>query len=54
MDLYKHGHFCSFFFVGNMGQENVLYIFLEQKKRLSKAKNQKVQKVKKLTFFQRG
>ena len=42
MDLYKNGHFCSFFFVDNMGQENDIYNILEQKKRLSEAKNQKV------------
>ena len=32
----KIGHFSIFFFFGNIGQENVFYDILEQKKRLSR------------------
>ena len=32
----KSGHFSNFFFLGNIGQENVFYEILEQKKCLSK------------------
>ena len=32
----KNGHFSNFFFLGNIGQENVFYEILEQKKCLSK------------------
>ena len=32
----KNGHFLIFFFLGNIGQENVFYDILEQKKCLSK------------------
>ena len=28
----KNGHFSNFFFLGNIGQENVFYDILEQKK----------------------
>ena len=31
----KYGHFSNFFFLGNIGQENVFNDILEQKKRLS-------------------
>ena len=27
----KNGHFCNFFFLGNIGQENVFYDILERK-----------------------
>ena len=37
--------FFQLFFLGNIGQENVFYDILERKKRLSKLKKQKVQKV---------
>ena len=40
-------------FLGNIGQQNVFYHILEQKKRLSRLLKQEDQKVKKLTFFQR-
>ena len=50
----KNGHFSNFFFLGNIGQENVFLWYSRTKKRLSKLKKQEVQKVKKLTFFQRG
>ena len=42
------------FFLGNIDQENVFYDILEQKKYLSRLYKQKVQKVEKLKFFQRG
>ena len=43
----KNGHFSNFFFLGNIGQENVFYYILErknsflgyQKKKLKKSKN---------------
>ena len=49
----KNGHFSNFFFLGNIGQENVFYDILERKNAFLSQK-QEVQKVKKLTFFQRG
>ena len=49
----KNGHF-SIFFLGNIGQESVFYDILERKNSLLGYKNKKVQKVEKLTFFQRG
>ena len=42
------------FFLGNIGQESVFYDILERKNSLLGYKNKKVQKVEKLTFFQRG
>ena len=42
------------FFLGNMGQENVFYHILEQENAFLGYKKKEVQKVKKLTFFQRG
>ena len=32
----KNGHFSNFFFLGNIGEENVFYDNLERKKRLTK------------------
>ena len=46
--------FPTLFFLGNIGQENVVYDILERKKRLSRLQKQEIQKVEKLTFFQRG
>ena len=44
--------FFIFFFLGNMGQENVVYDILEQKKRLSSLyKNKKFKKEKNCHFF---
>ena len=37
----KYGHFSNFFFLGNIGQENVLHDILEQKKTLPGYKNLK-------------
>ena len=50
----KNGHFSNLFFLGNMGKENVFYDIVELRKRPSRLKNQEVQKVEKLKFFQRG
>ena len=49
----KNGHF-SYFFLDNIGQENVFYDILEQKNAFLGYKNKKIKKSKKLTFFQRG
>ena len=49
----KNGHISNFFFLGVIGQENVFYDILEQKSAFLGHKKQKVQKVKKLPFFQR-
>ena len=54
MVLVQKWPFFQIFFLGNVGQENVFYDILEKKKRLSRLSNQEVQKVQKLTFFQRG
>ena len=40
----ENGHFSKFFFLGNMGQKNVIYDILQWK----------VQNVEKLTSFKRG
>ena len=50
----KNCHFSSFYCLGNIGQENVFYVILELKKRLSRLYKKEVEKVEKLTFFQRG
>ena len=50
----KNGHLSNFFFLGNIGQKNVFYDILEPKKRLSRLQKQEVQKVEKLSFFQKG
>ena len=50
----KNGHFSNFLFLGKIGQENVFYVVLERKNGFSRPKKQEVQKVDKLTFFQRG
>ena len=51
--LSKNHHFSSFFFLGNIGQENVFYDILERKNDFLGYKKA-VQKVEILTFFQRG
>ena len=43
-----------FFFLGNIGQENVFYDILKRQKRHSRLGKQEVQKVKKLIFFPKG
>ena len=45
--------FFQLFFLGNIGQKNVFYDILERKNAFLGYKK-KVQKVEKLTFFQRG
>ena len=50
----KMAIFPTFLFLGNIGRENVFYDILKPKKRLSSLQKQDVQKVEKLTFFQRG
>ena len=50
----KNDHFSYFFFLGNIGQENVFYDILERNNDFLGYKKQAVQKVEKLTFFQRG
>ena len=42
----KNGHFSKLFFLGNIGQENVFYDILEQKKALLGYKNKKFKKSK--------
>ena len=50
----KNGHFSIFFFLVQIGQENVFYDILKGKKRFSSLEKQEVQKVQILRFFQRG
>ena len=50
----KNGHFSNFLFLAKISKKNVFYDILERKKRLTKLWTQQVQKVEKLTFFQRG
>ena len=46
----ENGHFCNFFFKGNIGQENVFYDILERKNALLAYKNKKFKKSKKWHF----
>ena len=48
--LSKNGHFCNFFFVGNIGQENVFYDILERKNAFLGYKNKKFKKSKNWLF----
>ena len=50
----KNGHFSNFFLLGNTGLENVFYDILERKNAFLGYKKNKLKKVEKLTFFQRG
>ena len=45
--------FFQLFFLGNIGQEKAFYNIQEKKTPFYPIKKQKVQKVEKLTFFQR-
>ena len=54
MVLVQKWPFYQIFFLGNIGQENVFYDILERKESLSRLQKQQVQKVEKVTFFQRG
>ena len=47
----KNGHFSYFFFLGNIGKENVFYDILERNNDFLSYKKQAVQKVEKLKFF---
>ena len=42
----KNGHFSNFFFLGNIGQENVFYYILERKNAFLSYKNKKFKKSK--------
>ena len=42
----KNGHFCNFFFLGNVGQENVFDDILERKNAFLGYKNKKSKKSK--------
>ena len=50
----KIGHFSIFFFLGNLGQENVFYDILERKNTFLCYKNKELKKDEELQFFQRG
>ena len=47
----KNGHFCNFFFLGNVGQENVFYDILERKNDFLDYKDKKFKKSKYSDFF---
>ena len=47
----KNGHFSYFFFLGNIGQENVFYDILERKNAFLGYKNKKSKKSKNWHFF---
>ena len=46
----KNGHFSNFFFLGNIGQENVFYDILERKNAFLGYKNKKLKKSKNWDF----
>ena len=46
----KNGHFCNFFFLGNLGQENVFYDILERENAFLGYKNKKFKKSKNWHF----
>ena len=49
----KNGHFCNFFFLSNIGQENVFYYILERKKAFLGYKNKKCKESRNWHFSQR-
>ena len=49
----KNGHFSNFYFLGNIGQENVFYDILEQKNAIVAYKNKKF-KMSKSWHFSKG
>ena len=51
MVLIKNGHFSNFFFLGNIGQENVFYDILERKNDFLDYKDKKFKKSKNSQFF---
>ena len=50
----KNGHFSNFFFLGNIGQENVFYDILERKNALLGYKNKNFKKSKYWLFSKGG
>ena len=46
----KNGHFSNFYFLGNIGQENVFYDILEQKDGFLGYKSKKLEKSKNLHY----
>ena len=50
----ENGRFSNFYFLGNIGQENLFYDIVHRKNALVAYKKKKFKKVEKLTFFQRG
>ena len=48
----KNGHFSNFFFLGNIGQENVFYDILERKNAFLGYKNKESKNSKKWHFSQ--
>ena len=53
MVLVKKWAFFQLLFLSSIGEENVFYDIVKQKKSLSKLLKLEVEKVEKLTFFQR-
>ena len=49
----KNGHFLKFFFLSNLGQENLFYDILERNKAFVGYKIKKFEKLEELTFFPR-
>ena len=49
----KNGHFSNFFFLGNIGQENVFYDILERKNTFLRYKNKKSKQPKNSHFSKR-
>ena len=49
----KNGHFSNFFFLGNIGQENIFYDILEQKNAFLGYKNKMFKKSKNWYFSKR-
>ena len=54
MVLVKNFNFSMFFIFGKINQQNVFGVILESQKAFLDYKKQKVKKVEKLGFFQRG
>ena len=46
----ENGHFSNFFFLGNIGQENIFYDILERKNAFLGSKNKKFKKSKNWHF----
>ena len=50
----KNGKFSTFFFLGNIGQDNVFYDILERQNAFLGYKNKKFKKVEKIDIFSKG